>query len=70
MHTYREAIQGVTGSSILYPGTQDILFPCHAGSSLIEGVGSLALRPGNVAGKDATDIFNINRIIETFLRGT
>ncbi|MBV5327073.1 MAG: hypothetical protein JZU65_05460, partial [Chlorobium sp.] len=68
MHTYREAIQGVTGSFILYPGTQDILFPRRAGSSLIEGVGALALRPGSIAGKDATDISNIKRTIETFLQ--
>ncbi|MBV5328285.1 MAG: hypothetical protein JZU65_11710, partial [Chlorobium sp.] len=69
MHTYREAIQGVTGSFILYSGTQDILFPRHhAGSRLIDGVGALALRPGSDAGQSVSGASNIKRIIETFLR--
>ena len=70
MHTYREAIQGVAGSYILYPGTQDILFPRHAGGNLIEGVGALAIRPGSVAGKSESNISNIKMIIEIFLRST
>ena len=67
MHTYREAIKGVTGSYILYPGTQDIMYPRHAGGSLIEGVGALSLRPGTVSGKDGSDTSHIQRIISIFL---
>ena len=70
MHTYREAIQGVTGSFILYPGTQDIIFPRHAGSNLIEGVGALALRPGSFAKNRKSDTSDIKRVIETFLQST
>jgi hypothetical protein len=33
-------------------------------------VGALALRPGKVAGKSASDIGNIKMIIEIFLRST
>lgn len=67
MHTYREAIQGVTGSFILYPGAQAIFYPCHAGSSFIEGVGALALRPRCLAEGNTFYDNNLRRVIETFL---
>ena len=68
MHTYLDAIQGVRGSFILYPGINDIIYPRHAGSSYIDGVGALALRPGGVAEKGKSDTNTIKRVIETFLQ--
>jgi len=67
MHTYRDAIQGVIGSYILYPGTYDILYQRHGGSC-VEGVGALALRPAGVDGQDATGRNNLRIIIKEFLR--
>jgi hypothetical protein len=67
MHTYRDAIQGVIGSYILYPGTRDIIYPRQAGGSCIDGVGALSLRPGLERGKRPADTANLRAIIETFL---
>lgn len=68
MHTYRDAIFGVMGSFILYPGSYDIFYPRHDGSSFIDGVGALSLRPENGSGKRKYSIGNIRRVIEEFLR--
>lgn len=68
MHTYREAIKGVVGSYILYPGTNDILYPCHEGNSALEGVGALSLRPGTDNGTSLAGRDNITRIISLFLQ--
>lgn len=68
MHTYRDAILGVTGSFILYPGKHDIFYPHHAGSSFIDGVGALSLRPRCVAEKVNSETSKIKWVIETFLQ--
>ena len=68
MHAYRDAILGVTGSFILYPGTQDIFYPHHAGGSFIDGVGALSLRPSEGAKKGKSDNGNIKNVIQTFLQ--
>ncbi len=67
MHTYREAIKGVAGSYILYPGTEEIMYPRHGGDSLIEGVGALSLRPKTVTEKNKSETINIAYIISTFM---
>ncbi|MFM0335039.1 DUF2357 domain-containing protein [Paraburkholderia fungorum] len=58
MHTYRDAILGLRGAFILYPGPKDdarferfVRQPITASSNeSFPGVGALPLRPGNVAG--------------------
>jgi predicted component of viral defense system (DUF524 family) len=47
MHTYREAINDVFGAYILYPGTTTKFFRCPNGRSAFEGVGAIALKPGD-----------------------
>lgn len=48
MHTYREALKGIAGAFILYPGTSTAaaLFRAYAGASEYEGVGAFPLVPG------------------------
>lgn len=67
MHTYRDAIKDVTGSFILYPGTVDIIYPCHSADSAIKGVGALALRPNKKTKTNLATRNNIKKIISTFL---
>jgi predicted component of viral defense system (DUF524 family) len=45
MHCYRDAIRGVQGSFILYPGSADVVYPCCGSTQLCNGVGAVALRP-------------------------
>lgn len=68
MHTYRDAIKGVTGSFILYPGTQDIIYPCHCAGSAVEGVGALALRPNICSATDENGRDRIKKIISIFFQ--
>jgi hypothetical protein len=51
MHTYREAIAGVVGAYVLYPGQpgQDRFFE-KCPERRFEGVGAIALRPGEADG--------------------
>ncbi|OQX13627.1 MAG: hypothetical protein BWK76_15945 [Desulfobulbaceae bacterium A2] len=65
MHTYREAILGVMGSFILYPGSQNMLHPCHTANSYAHGVGALALRPGQ-----QNDMQAIRELIMIFKKQT
>jgi predicted component of viral defense system (DUF524 family) len=67
MHTYRDAIKGATGCFILYPGTENIIYPRQVGGSSIDGVGALSLRPGISAEKGRCANGNIKNVIETFL---
>lgn len=68
MHAYRDAILGAKGSFILYPGTQDIFYPHHAGDSCIDGVGALSLRPGEGVKIGKPDNDSIKNVIQTFLQ--
>lgn len=43
MHAYRDAIRGSTGAVVLYPG--DVLSLWRRGSSLLDSVGAVPLRP-------------------------
>jgi Domain of unknown function (DUF2357)/PD-(D/E)XK nuclease superfamily len=67
MHTYREAINKVFGAYILYPGTKDIIFPCHTAESLFEGVGALPLRPKLNGEPEQMHVEDIKRIISGFI---
>ncbi|MBV5342580.1 hypothetical protein JZU68_02850 [bacterium] len=68
MHTYRDAIKGVTGCFILYPGTEDIIYSRQAEGSSIDAVGAFCLRPGVSAENGICDNNNIKIVIETFLQ--
>lgn len=68
MHTYREAIKNVFGSFILYPGVQNVLYPCHNATSWIEGVGAFSLQPGAVTSVYTVDKGEIKRAVIEFLK--
>ncbi len=70
MHCYHDAIHGVAGSFILFPGTQDVIYPGHESNSFFEGVGALALRPGPNGKKHVDEGSNIRKIISAFLETT
>jgi hypothetical protein len=67
MHTYREAIDKVSGAFILYPGTEAIIYPCHGVESSFEGVGALPLRPTLDAKPEQKHIEDIRRVISNFI---
>jgi hypothetical protein len=67
MHCYHDALSGVAGSFILYPGKQDIIYPAHENNYFFEGVGALALRPGPDGVKCTVEGSNIRRIMSVFL---
>ncbi len=67
MHCYHDAIRGVVGSFILYPGAQDVIYPGHENNSFFEGVGALKLRPGAEGVKCLAEGSNIRKIISSFL---
>lgn len=65
MHAYRDAISGVQGAFILYPGLETALFapPDHSFS----GVGALALRPGQDAAPLLEQTSPVGRLLDKFL---
>lgn len=65
MHTYREAIKDVKGSFILYPGIKNVIYPRHGANSMTDGVGALALRPGEPTSNGQRSIL---MFIEAFLQ--
>jgi len=67
MHCYHDAIQNVIGSFILFPGTQNIVFPGHGNKYFFEGVGALALRPGISRDNSLSKDHFIWKIISEFL---
>ena len=67
MHTYREAIDKVSGAFILYPGTEPIIYPCHGAEGSFEGVGALPLRPTSDGKPEQKHIEDIRRVIYDFI---
>jgi len=45
MHCYREAINGVMGAYILYPGEKVAVYSAHDAAGIYQGVGALPLNP-------------------------
>jgi uncharacterized protein len=68
MHTYREAIQNVVGSFILYPGDKAVMYPAHNARKLYEGVGALPLKPMIGAAPVTNHIADIRHIIDQFMQ--
>lgn len=67
MHTYREAIQNVTGAYILYPGEYGIAYPAHGATSRYAGVGALPLRPEAGARPVQRHLEDLQRVIMDFI---
>ncbi len=67
MHCYREAIRGVTGAYILYPGKKTVLYAAHNATSLYQGVGAMPLKPENGARPVKEHLDGIKLIIKDFL---
>jgi uncharacterized protein len=57
MHTYREAITGVAGSFVLFPGFTSIIYPKNGPDTgrVFEGVGACCLRPKAADSTGKTD---------------
>jgi len=68
MHCYREAIKGVTGAYILYPGEKQIVYPAHDAKGLYEGVGALPLKPEAGARPVQRHLVDIEQIIREFIK--
>jgi uncharacterized protein len=64
MHAYRDAISGVQGAFILYPGLETDLFD-HPDQSF-PGVGALALRPGEQASPNPEHATALAHVIDRF----
>ncbi len=64
MHAYRDAIAGVQGAFILYPGLETALFDPPDQS--FPGVGALALRPGEQDSPNSEHVSVISELIDRF----
>ncbi|WP_045222043.1 DUF2357 domain-containing protein [Desulfonatronum thioautotrophicum] len=64
MHAYRDAIAGVQGAFILYPGLETAMFT-PSGQSF-PGVGALALRPGEQASPNPEHAAALAQLIDRF----
>lgn len=71
MHTYREALKGITGAFIFFPGTSATaaLFRAHAGASEYEGVGAFPWVPGDGGRPLEPQTRAIAKAIAAFLAG-
>lgn len=67
MHCYREAISGVVGAFILYPGEEAVLYPAHGAEEVFEGVGALPLKPGTGARPLEKHLEDVRTIVLRFL---
>jgi hypothetical protein len=67
MHCYREAIHGVTGAYILYPGERDVVYTAHNATGLYDGVGALPLKPEAGARPVQLHLEGIKQIIKEFI---
>lgn len=67
MHAYRDAIAGVQGAFILYPGLETALFSTPDQPNNLPGVGALPLRPGEGAGPDPEHAALIGITLDKFL---
>jgi predicted component of viral defense system (DUF524 family) len=68
MHCYREAIKGVTGAYILYPGDQTVIYSAHDATAIYEGVGALPLKPEAGARPVQRHLEGIEKIIGVFIK--
>jgi len=67
MHCYREAIKGVIGAYILYPGEKSVLYAAHNAVSLYQGVGAMPLKPETGARPVQRHLEGVKLIIKAFL---
>lgn len=67
MHCYREAIHGVTGAYILYPGEKSVMYSAHNASGRYEGVGAMPLKPEAGARPVQRHLEDIGQIIKEFI---
>ena len=67
MHCYREAIKGVTGAYILYPGERAVAYPAPNAAGIYEGVGALPLKPEAGARPVQRHCKDIEQIIREFI---
>ncbi|MBI2354844.1 MAG: DUF2357 domain-containing protein [Deltaproteobacteria bacterium] len=70
MHCYREAIKGVTGAYILYPGEKAVVYSAHDATCLYEGVGALPLQPEAGARPVQRHREDIEQILREFIKDT
>lgn len=70
MHCYREAIKGVTGAYILYPGEKAVVYSAHDAKDLYEGVGALPLKPEAGVRPVQRHLDRIKQIIREFIKNT
>jgi predicted component of viral defense system (DUF524 family) len=68
MHCYREAIKGVIGAYILYPGDQAVIYSAHNATDMYEGVGALPLKPEEGACPLQRHLNDIKQIIREFIK--
>jgi predicted component of viral defense system (DUF524 family) len=68
MLCYREAIKGVTGAYILYPGDQAVIYSAHNATDIYEGVGALPLKPEAGARPVQRHLVAIEQIIHEFIK--
>lgn len=68
MHCYREAIKGVTGAYILYPGERAVVYSAHDATGIYEGVGALPLKPEGGARPVQRHLKAIEQIIREFIQ--
>lgn len=68
MHCYREAIIGVIGAYILYPGEQPVIYLAHNAAGIYEGVGALPLKPEAGARPVQRHREDIEQIIREFIK--
>ena len=67
MHCYREAIKGVTGAYILYPGERAVVYSAHDAMGIYHGVGALPLHPETGERPVQRHLEDIKQIIREFI---
>jgi predicted component of viral defense system (DUF524 family) len=67
MHCYREAIKGVSGSFILYPGERAVVYTAHNAAGIYEGVGALPLKPEAGARPVLKQLEVVKQIVKEFV---
>ena len=63
----REAIKGITGAYILYPGDSTALYSAHNTTGRYEGVGALPLKPEAGARPIQRHLEGITQLVKTFI---
>ena len=69
MHAYRDAISGVHGAFILYPGEAAAIFNPPTGQGLWHGVGALPLQPNDMACANPRQMEPVKSIIQALVEG-